>query len=164
MATTIFETIDRDRHFLRKWLPFVDATKQVTDTESFLKTAVKQRHKRRDDIYGMWYKEEFAGLVAFKETDWFNHKTELGYWVAEKMQGKGIVTSAVKVLLRYSFQKLKMNRVQIKVAVGNEKSAAIPKRLGFKFEGIERQGEFHFHKYVDLEIYSMLKKEWQQLH
>jgi ribosomal-protein-serine acetyltransferase len=53
-----------------------------------------------------------------------------------------------------------MNRVQIKVAVGNERSAKIPKRLGFQFEGIEREGEFHSNKYFDLKVFSKLKKEY----
>jgi ribosomal-protein-serine acetyltransferase len=53
-----------------------------------------------------------------------------------------------------------MNRIQIKVAVGNLKSAAIPHRLGLYFEGIERNGEFHTDRYYDLEVFSILKTEW----
>ncbi|MCF6333952.1 MAG: GNAT family N-acetyltransferase [Draconibacterium sp.] len=54
-----------------------------------------------------------------------------------------------------------MNRVQIKVAVGNAKSAAIPKYFGFIFGDIERAGELHNQKYHDLEIYSLLKTDSQ---
>lgn len=160
MANTIFETINNERSFLRKWLPFVESTKKLSDTEQFIKSVIRQKNSRKDEIYTIWYKEEFAGLIGFKETDWINRKTELGYWISEKMQGKGIVSKAVNELLRFSFQKLKMNRVQIKVAVGNEKSSKIPKRLRFQFEGIEREGEFHSGKYFDLEVYSKLKKEY----
>ncbi len=161
MAPVIFETIDTNRKFLRKWLPFVDFTTHPDDTESFIKGALRNISFKKDEIFSIWYKEEFAGLIGFKDTDWVNGKTELGYWISEKMQGKGIVTSSVQALLKYSFVKLKLNRVQIKVAVGNEKSAAIPKRLGFYTEGIERQGELHHTDYFDLEVYSLLKKEWQ---
>jgi len=160
MGSIIFETINSERPFLRKWLPFVELTKNQSDTEQFIKSIIRQNRSRRDEIYTIWYKEEFAGLIGFKETDWINRKTELGYWISEKMQGKGIVTKAVNELLRFSFQKLKMNRVQIKVAVGNERSAKIPKRLGFQFEGIEREGEFHSNKYFDLKVFSKLKKEY----
>jgi ribosomal-protein-serine acetyltransferase len=159
MAQVIFSTLDRDRDYLKTWLPFVELTHKVTDTERFLKQVVKDTEIRKNEVFSIWYDEEFAGLIGFNDIDWINRKTEIGYWLAEKMQGKGIITLCAEKLIQYGFQKLKLNRVQIKVAVGNTKSASIPKRLGFAFEGIERGGEFHHNKYLDLEIYSMLKSD-----
>jgi len=159
MASVIFSTIECDREYLKTWLPFVEMTQQISDTEIFIKSIANQEIDKKDDVYSIWYREEFAGLIGFKDTDWLNRKTELGYWLAEKMQGKGIITLCVEKLIRYAFQKLKMNRIQIKVAIGNTKSAAIPKQLGFVFEGIERAGEFHNHRYKNLEIYSFIKTD-----
>ena len=159
MAPVIFETIDRDRKYLEKWLPFVEFTHQVSDTENFLQSIVNQQEIKKDEVFSIWYNGDFAGLIGFKDTDWINHKTEIGYWIGEKMQGKGIVTACVQKLIHYAFQKQKLNRIQIKVAVGNFKSSAIPKRLGFQFEGTERAGELHQNKYLDLEIYSLLKHD-----
>ena len=158
MAQQIFETIDRDRKYLRNWLPFIDSTRQVSDTENFIKS-ITNKSNSRDIIYSIWYKEEFAGLVGFKDTDWINRKTEIGYWLAEKMQGKGVITSCVERLIKHAFQKLKLNRIQIKVAENNSKSASIPKRLNFVFEGIERAGEKHNNQYLNLETYSLLKRD-----
>jgi ribosomal-protein-serine acetyltransferase len=162
MAEVIFEAINRDREYLKVWLPFIEETKQVVQTEEFIKTIVTQSGKKKDEVFTIWYNQEFAGLIGFKDTDWINHKTELGYWLTEKMQGKGIATSCVNELVKIAFKNLGMNRVQIKVACGNEKSAAIPKRLRFKLEGTERAGEFHHGKYLDLEVYSLLKSDYFQ--
>ena len=159
MATVIFETIERDREYLQPWLPFVDATQKLSDTEAFIRSITSQPQSRKDEVFAIWYKNEFAGLIGFKDTDWLNRKTELGYWLAQDMQGNGVVTACVEKLIRYSFQKLKLNRIQIKTAVGNQKSAAIAKRLGFRFEGIERAGEKHRDIFFDLEIYSLLKTD-----
>ena len=101
----------------------------------------------------------FAGLIGFKDTDWMNKKSEIGYWLAENMQGKHIVTSCVEKLIQHAFQKLKLNRIQIKVAENNTKSASIPKRLGFVYEGTERAGEKHHNKYLNLKVYSLLKED-----
>ncbi len=160
MARVIFETIDRDREFLDPWLPFVNHTQQLSDTAHFIRSILCQTGKRRDEVYSIWYLEQFAGLIGYKDTDWTNHKTEIGYWLAKNMQGKGIITNCVKTLLAFAFQKLKMNRVQIKVAKGNTKSAAIPQKLNFQYEGTEREGELHRNRYHDLEIYSLLKSEF----
>lgn len=159
MTDAIFETIHRDREYLCKWLPFIDETQRVSDTEDFIQNIVTQPNPKRDEVFTIWYNEEFAGLIGLKNTDYTNRKTEIGYWLAERMQGKGIITQSVKTLIRYAFQKLKMNRIQIKVATGNEKSKAIPLRLGFQHEGIERQGERCNNQYFDLQVFSLLKTD-----
>ncbi len=155
MAPVIFNAIDRDRDYLKQWLPFVEYTADVEDTRKFLQ-AVSNENNQRDTVYSIWYKEEFAGLIGLKDTDWENRKTEIGYWLAEKMQRKGIVTACVKQLIEYAFARLKMFRIQIKVAEGNHKSEAIPKKLNFTYEGIERGGERHGNQMRDLKIYSLL--------
>ncbi len=159
MAPIIFDAIDRDRNYLREWLPFVDATQSVSDTELFIKSMVPNRKEKKDEVYSIWYNLEFAGLIGFKDTDWVNHKTELGYWLTNKMQGKGIITKSAHFLIQFAFNNLGINRVQIKVASGNKKSAAIPSRLGFRLEGVERHGELINGLYHDLQIFSLLKSE-----
>jgi ribosomal-protein-serine acetyltransferase len=159
MAEVVFDAIDRNREYLSEWLPFIEETHQVDQTEEFIKAIVTQHGKKKDEVFTIWYNQEFAGLIGFKDTDWVNRKTELGYWLVPHMQGKGIVTTSVQKLIKIAFKKLRMNRIQIKVACGNEKSAAIPKRLGFQFEGTEREGEFHHGKYLDLEVYGLLKSD-----
>jgi ribosomal-protein-serine acetyltransferase len=156
----LFETIDRDRKYLRKWLPFVDQTRKPKDTAQFIRQMEQNLKKNNDHVYTVWYKGDFAGLAGYKDSDKINRKTEIGYWLAESMQGKGIMVQTVKKLVDFAFRNLNINRVQIKVAVGNHKSAAIPAKLEFHFEGIEREGEFHTDRFYDLEVFSMLKKEW----
>src|SRR6056297_225239 len=101
MAPVIFETIDRDRDFLTQWLPFVEYTQKLSDTKNFIKSLVSQPGKKKDEVFVIWYRGEFAGLIGFKDTDWVNHKTELGYWLAKNMQGKGIITLCVDKLTAY---------------------------------------------------------------
>jgi len=163
MAPEIFAAINRDRTYLKQWLPFVEMTQDIEDTKRFIKSVSSDNKYKRDEIFSIWYRESFAGLIGFKDTDWNNRKTELGYWLAEELQGKGIITTCVKKLIAFAFVKMKLNRVQIKVAVGNEKSAAIPRRIGFKLEGIERAGEFHENRFLDLQVYSLLKQDWLTL-
>lgn len=107
----------------------------------------------------IFYDEKFAGLIGLKDTDWTNRKTEIGYWLIEKMQGKGLVTKSIQHLIRYIFHELNLNRIQIKVATGNTKSAAIPVRLGFRYEGTERQGERKNNEYFHLDVFSLLRSD-----
>ena len=158
----IFNAIDQNRKFLRMWLPFVDFTFKADDTERFVQSVLEKSSANRDEVYVIWYKLEFAGLIGFKDIDKVNDKIEIGYWLTEKMTGKGIATAATRKMVNLAFRNMDMNRVQIKCGVGNEKSSAIPQRLGFYFEGIERNGERHNHTYIDLEVFSLLKREWAE--
>jgi ribosomal-protein-serine acetyltransferase len=161
-AGIIFETIQHDRNYLRRWLPFVDQTRKKEDTSNYIVTMTSGPEREKNEVYVIRHCNEFAGLASYKDIDTINHKTEIGYWLAEKMQGKGIMTRTVRKMIDYGFRNLNFNRIQIKVAQGNYKSAAIPGRLGLLMEGIERDGEFHTDRYFDLEIFSILKKEWTE--
>lgn len=161
-AEGLFNAIDQNRKFLRKWLPFVDFTNKIADTERFVRSILEKPVDKRDEVYVIWYNYEFAGLIGFKDADRINDKIEIGYWLTEKMTGKGIATMAVHKMVNLAFRNMDMNRVQIRCGVGNVKSSAIPRRLGFSYEGIERNGERHNHTYIDLEVFSLLKHEWAE--
>jgi len=159
-ANAIFEIIDHQRDYLREWLPFIDYTKQAGDTRAYILSLYDRPYNHRDMVFTIWYQSKVAGLMGLKGTDRDNHKTEIGYWLSHDMQGKGIVTKSCYRLTQYLFENMSMNRIQIRVGVENVKSKNIPKRLGFKFEGIERCGELLLSGYTDLEVYSMLKSEF----
>ena len=159
-AEMIFNCIDENREHLRKWLPFVEYTQRIRDTELFIRSIIDKPHGERDDVFVIWYKGEFAGLIGFKDTDFLNYKTEIGYWLTGKMTGKGIAIRSTQKLINIAFRNMNMNRIQIRCGIGNYRSAAIPKKLGFMLEGVERDGERHSGKYINLEVYSLLKKEW----
>lgn len=153
----IFNTIDGERIYLRKWLPFVDKTLKESDIFTYVQSVIEHDEKQ----YCILEKGKFVGIVGFKDPDLNSKKTEIGYWLSINAQGKGIMIQSVKRLLSYAFDESGLNRVQIKVAVENKKSRAIPEKLGFTLEGIERDGELLVdNKYTDLIIYSLLKKEF----
>lgn len=157
-AQVIFGTIDAQRSYLGEWLPFVPFTTDVSFTEAFVNTYVGS--PRNNPTFTIWYKGAFAGLIGFKDSDYDNEKTEIGYWLSEVFQHKGIVTLACRKLIEYAFDELQMNRIQIKAAEANTKSRSIPERLGFCLEGIERSGEKHANGYFDLCVYSLLKNAY----
>ncbi|OJT23911.1 hypothetical protein BO221_18305 [Archangium sp. Cb G35] len=64
---------------------------------------------------------------------------ELGYWVHSGHTGKGVATEMVSALVRVGFELDGLERMDIQVAVGNEPSAAVARRLGFTLEGTLRQ-------------------------
>lgn len=159
-AQELFQLIDDNRQHLETWLTFIPFTKEVKDTISFIEFVLESN----DEVYTIRDLDKIIGLLGFKGTHLNNGKTEIGYWIAEKYQGKGVVTLATKKLCKHAFLHKNINRIQIKCAVGNTKSSNIPKRLGFILEGIKREGERkNENTFRDLEVYSLLGKEIYKL-
>lgn len=159
-APAIFNSINSSRSHLREWLPFVDSTKSILDTRNFVKSVLSNRCLKRDEIFEIWYESKFSGLIGYKEIDKVNSKLEMGYWLDKSMTGKGIMIRSVRKMIDQAFVELGMNRIMIKVARENTRSLAIPKKLGFRYEGIEYDGEYLNGKFHNLEVYSLLKKDW----
>lgn len=163
-APDIFRIIDSQREYLRKWLPFVDYTKEVTDTRLFIISTLDTPEKSRELTFVIHLDGKFVGLIGFKDTDKSNKKTEIGYWLSEEYQKRGIVTQSVKRLMELAFEELGINRIQIKCATGNLPSKSIPQRLGFTLDGVERDGELLSDGvFTDLDVYSMLKSDFKKL-
>jgi ribosomal-protein-serine acetyltransferase len=113
---------------------------------------------------GIWYQERLVGSIGLHARDSIFRKMEMGYWISEELQGKGIVTRSSLTMMGFAFDELKLNRVEIHVAVGNDRSSAIPERLGFTREGTLRKMGWHAAgEHADLVVYGMLAEEWKNL-
>jgi ribosomal-protein-serine acetyltransferase len=69
------------------------------------------------------------------------------------------MTEAVQALAGHAFEVWRLNRIEIRVAVGNTRSRAIPERLGFREEGVLRQAERIGERLEDSVVYSMLAED-----
>ena len=151
---SIFNSIVMDRDYLDEWLPFVSQTQEISNTLQFVTDYLNS--DRLNLTCTIWYQHQFAGIVGLKDTDLENKKTEIGYWLSSSFQHKGIITLSCKALIKYIFEELELNRIQLKAATGNIKSQRVAQRLGFIHEGIEREGELHNRGFVDLVVFSLL--------
>jgi len=159
-AEHIFKAIDSQREYLGKWLPFVEFTKSVKDSLDYVDSVVTMPEECKEWQFAVFCGDDFAGLAGFKGTDRLNRKSEIGYWLCEKFQNRGIMTDSVNTLIKFGFSELGLNRIQIKCAPENVKSNKIPQRLGFTLEGIERASEFVKEGvFRDANVWSLLKKE-----
>jgi ribosomal-protein-serine acetyltransferase len=159
-AEAFFDLCSLNREYLAQWLPWVDHTNQIMDTQLFIQLELDRFASHRGFSCGIFYQGQLVGSISVHEIDWINKKTSLGYWLADSYQGKGIMTGACRRLLHYLFVELKLNRVEIKACTENTRSRAIPERLGFKHEGTIRQAESIHNRFYNHEVYGILAYEW----
>ena len=91
--------------------------------------------------------------------------TDISIIIGEKdAWGKGYGTEAILLLLDYAFRRLNFHRVAIGVVGFNEKAIRFWEKIGFKKEGIQRDGYYYKHKYHDFVMMSILEDEFRELH
>ena len=157
---SLFALVHANRKYLRRWMPWLDNTKSVADIAEFTRTTRQQCADNGGFVAGIWARGELCGVVGHNHVSWTNRACTLGYWLSKKHQGRGIMTRSCRALVDYSFGELDLNRVEIRCASENAPSRAIPQRLGFAHEGTMRQIEWLYDRFVDHEIYGVLKSEW----
>jgi ribosomal-protein-serine acetyltransferase len=122
------------------WLPFAHPDYSMQENRAWLK-------KRPDDWKnGRGY--EFAILDAGDGTmiggcglngiDKMNRRANLGYWVRTSHTKRGVATAATLLLAKWGFETLKLTRIEILVAVGNERSLRVAAKVGATREGVLR--------------------------
>ena len=140
-AEELFELTDRNREFLQQWLPWLDRIKAASDTKDFIEAQLLRFQQGEALHVIIFYQRKIAGVVGYNEIDRANSIGHLGYWLAREYNGKGIMTKSVRELIEIGFDYYNLNRIDIRCAIANSRSRAIPERLGFKNEGVIRQAE-----------------------
>ncbi|MBM3948332.1 MAG: GNAT family N-acetyltransferase [SAR202 cluster bacterium] len=160
-AEAAFGLVDANRPHLRRWLPWVDTATSVEDTRAFFKSSQEQGDARTNLYVGIWHRGELAGSISFYWIDTHNRCAAIAYVLAERFQGRGLVTKACRTLVSYGFTEVGLNRLEIRAAAENTRSRAVAERLGFTVEGIARQEQRLQDRYVDMVVYPMLAPEWR---
>ena len=162
-AECIYEAIENSRAFLTEHLPWIQET-DIFDLKKRIRSWVLNE---RFGQGGCWliFKNtpanpygEFAGSIMM-EVNLRNHSATLSYWLAKPYTGQGLMTESVKLVTKFAFEQLRLNRLELLVSVHNGKSAAVAMRCGFMEEGINRDFELINGKFVDHRRFSLLARD-----
>jgi ribosomal-protein-serine acetyltransferase len=157
----LFAVVEANRAYLAQWMPWAE-NQTLDGTLEFIRTSRKQLGDNQGFQAAIIEDDAIVGVLGYHRLDWEHLATSVGYWIAERSQGNGTVTRATAGLVDHAFGVWKLNRVQIQAAVSNERSRAIPERLGFTQEGVLRQAERIGNRFVDHVVYSILAHEWSR--
>ena len=116
----------------------------------------------KDNVFGIILKETgklfgTIGLVTDMMRE--NDKARMvGYAIDEEYWNKGYTSEAVKALVQYGFDKLKLDLISATCYPYNEGSRRVLKKCGFQYEGCLRQAELRYDGIVlDHECYAIYR-------
>jgi ribosomal-protein-serine acetyltransferase len=157
-AEPLYEVVDANRSYLARWMPWASGQTRENTLE-FIRRSRRELADNQGLQMGIVEDGDLVGVVGYHDIDWENRCTSIGYWIAEASQGQGVITRAVRALTEHAFDSWRLNRVEIRAAVDNERSRAIARRLGFKQEGVLREAERVGNRFVDHVVYALVASD-----
>ncbi len=103
--------------------------------------------------------DRILGSCGIVEVDWTEGRAELGYWLARDARGRGVITRAIRLLSRWIFDALPIERIQLGIEPENAPSRAVAERAGFTFEGVLRSWFVNKGVRRDAAMYSLIRGE-----
>jgi len=143
----------RETLFLFSPLSMEQIKNELTQWSNSKETILFTICKKPDDIP--------VGQTAFIRIDYVSRAAvfymaiyDSGFW------SKGFGGEATKLMLKYAFDILNLNRIQLHVSSENVNATEIYKKAGFKTEGTLRQAMYHYNRYVDFYVMGILREEY----
>ncbi|UNK69953.1 GNAT family N-acetyltransferase [Microbacterium sp. H1-D42] len=101
----------------------------------------------------------YVGDLALWLTDVEHRQAEIGWVRDPEHPGRGYVTEAASALIRMAFTQLDVHRIAAQMDARNDASAALARRLGFRFEGHMIEDLYCKGEYTDTFVFGMLARD-----
>jgi ribosomal-protein-serine acetyltransferase len=160
-APALLQAVDDNRDHLSAFLPWVGQMQTVEHFTHYIQFCNDLSAQQKEVSFIIFFNDKLVGRIGLHYINQQNKSAAIGYWLIKEAEGKGIITQSCIAVINLGFKDLKLQRIELKAAVTNYKSLAIPQRLGFTKEGILRQAELVNNKFLDLVLFSLLKEDWQ---
>lgn len=144
--------------YLEEWLAWPPVCKSQCDFEEFIQRSLHDYADGKSMVCAIFYQNELVGNASFNTINRDLKKAEIGYWLAQPFQGKGVVTRVCQALINIAFSDLNMQKIQISVAVENKPSRSVCERLGMMLEGVITNEEYLSGRIIDHAIYGLFKE------
>lgn len=142
-----------------------EAHRSPADSRAYLRFILRQYREGDPSSYGMVLKEtgRLIGTIGFMSYNAENSTVEVGYSMARAMWNRGLMTEALQAVLRLSFEELRLHRVEAQHETSNPASGHVMLKCGMTHEGTLRGRIYNKGHYSDVELYAILREDWQRL-
>ncbi|MCG6913269.1 GNAT family N-acetyltransferase [bacterium BMS3Abin03] len=139
----------------------VTRTKSVNDAKRLIRNVREDYKNEKGVSWAIIEKnlKSFIGYAGFWRMQPQHCRGEIGYALKPEYWGKGFMTEALKTIIDFGFHKMNLHSIEANVNPKNQKSKKLLKRLGFRKEAYFRENYLFEGKFLDSEIYSLLKKD-----
>lgn len=138
--------------------------RSIGETRAYLRYILRQYRSGMPTSYGIVLKETgtVVGTIGFMWLNPENRSAEVGYSLARPLWNRGLMTEALSAVLDMAFTVLRLHRVEAQHETDNPASGRVMLKSGMHREGTLRGRIFNKGRFVDVDLYAILREEWRK--
>ncbi len=139
-----------------------DAYRNVSEARGYVRYVLRKYRAGEPASWCIELKSEqkVIGTIGFMWYQRDNNAAEVGYSLSRAYWNKGIMTEALAEIIRYGFCEARLHRIEAQHEVSNPASGAVMRKCGMRMEGTLRGRLYNKGRYVDVNLYSILREEY----
>ena len=139
-----------------------DAYTSVGEARGYVRYMIRKYRAGEPSSWGIVEKEtgRVVGTIGYMWYQRDNNACEVGYSLARRCWNRGYMTEALRAVIRYSFETLCVHRVEAQHETDNAASGAVMRKCGMQKEGTLRGRLLNKGKYVDVDVYAILREDY----
>tara|TARA_Y100001934_G_C12286133_1_gene742417 strand:- start:722 stop:1264 length:543 start_codon:yes stop_codon:yes gene_type:complete len=105
--------------------------------------------------------KKHVGNISLQDICWISRSAELAVMIGDSAgRNRGIGYRASKLIVTHGFTALNLHSIRCKTFATNDAMIRLAKKLGMNHVGSLRESEFKNGRYLGVEIFDLLKKDW----
>jgi RimJ/RimL family protein N-acetyltransferase len=159
-AKEMFSVVQESMAEISPWMPWCHANYSLREGKNWIK--ICQKGRKDGTIYDFAITDARDGAIlgdcGLNDIRKSDKTANLGYWVRTTRTKQGVCTAATLLLADFGFKELKLNRIEILVAVDNLASQRVAVKVGAVREGVLRNRILLHGKIHDAVMFSLIPK------
>ena len=143
---------------LAPWLAWA-VQPTIESTRAFTAGAADEWDRGAGWCFTMTHDGTVAGTISLHRHMPLIRAAELGYWLRSDLAGRGLMTEAASAVVEYGFAERGLHRIELHVAPDNVASVRVAEKLGFRREGLLRDGSRGSGGFHDVYVYGLLEDD-----
>ena len=141
-----------------------DAHRSISDSRDYIRYMLRRYRSHEPASWGIEWRQtgEIIGTIGFMWIQSDNSAAEVGYSLSRDFWNRGIMTEALEAVIGHGFMGMNLNRIEAQHETTNPASGAVMRKCGMRHEGTLRQRLYNKGRYVDVELYAILRSEYKK--
>jgi ribosomal-protein-alanine N-acetyltransferase len=138
-----------------------DTHQSLGESRQFLRGALRQYRRGQPSSFAITLKDSgrMIGTIGFMWVNLDHQSAEVGYSLSRDYWNRGIMTEALRQVVAFGFERLRLNRIEAQHEVDNPASGRVMAHVGMQYEGTLRKRIKNKGRYVDVALYAILRED-----
>lgn len=159
-TTQLYQAVRESLKELSPWMSWANEAYTVATAREYITITRARWEERTLFAFAITREDEIVGSCTLSSIHAVYQYCNLGYWVRSSRHGEGIAGRAAKLAARFAFEKVGLVRVEIVIAVGNQRSMRVAEKIGAHYEGLLLNRMVVGKSVYDAHMYSLIPSDF----